>query len=245
MEKYAHVVYAYEMLDRSQALVERLNTHFVTAVQTVTKTVVARFGPADVGAAAAELTGVDADSRALFRHLVAKLEKSAYCPCTVELCEALCTLMLTYDQAANWHLAQAQVKVGQEHDNSVATDGDDGTDGEGGAGPRNRVASEVLRDFERRTHTDSVGQESSGYLRLKLALGRQRVWQDIQRHVSMCLDKFNLASFSLESFLQLLGLVRCLINIGEDFSGKKSDLLENTIRQISINFMANFHRYYC
>jgi len=76
----------------------------------------------------------------------------------------------------------------------------------------------------------------------KADAGRRRVWQDMQRHVATCLDKFSLAAFSLERFLQLLGLVRTLVQIGESFSGQTAATLEAAIHRTSLNFVASVHR---
>ncbi len=206
MEKYEEVVLAYSMLGRPKAVIDRLNTHFVSAVQSVTKAVVSRFVQADAakstsakpaaaaasapaagatGAASAAAdrgrptgTSTDQDSHAQFKQLINRLNKSSYSPCLVELCEALCSLMVTYvapvsilvncrfiffvrpfnryEQITQWHAMQgAKLPTSTGSGASLLVD----------------------RALALPPRVNSGSMPLDDYFKNKLEVGRQRIWQ--------------------------------------------------------------------
>jgi hypothetical protein len=263
---YGEIVRAYVRLGGFQAALDRLTLHFVTAVQNATKTVLNKYaGPAPVpmaavaavssalfavanvvtgdkdkdtgrGNAAAAAAGggggaggagntnagqaaagnaapvPEADEpRSQFKQLVGRVPPRAQISSLVELCEMLCSLMLNFDSMAAWHVSQGATVLSALDE--AATDSLKKSDG--GA-----VTEEMLRN--------------------RLENGRRRVWQDVQRHVALCLERFAVSDVTADRFLLLLGPVRLLMEIGQDFSGQPPAILESVVEKVSGNFLNVF-----
>lgn len=83
--------------------------------------------------------------------------------------------------------------------------------------------------------------DTSNLLSAKLRGQCRRFWHDVQRQIVCFLQAIDFEKSKLSSFMLLLGHVRRLINIGEDFSKSPSDILEAAIRQISLAFFHSVH----
>ncbi|KAF5276706.1 hypothetical protein FQR65_LT16233 [Abscondita terminalis] len=79
------------------------------------------------------------------------------------------------------------------------------------------------------------------YIKQKLENGLLKVWHDVQSKISMLLLNSDLASYKFDQFLQILGVVHRLMEVGEEFCGSKSDDLQDSIRKQSINYFKNYH----
>lgn len=79
---------------------------------------------------------------------------------------------------------------------------------------------------------------------------RRRLWQDIQRQVALFLDSIELSALTLPQYLQLLGHVKRLVSIGEDFvssgedsgPGETSTIVTKSIRTNSLEYITTMHR---
>ncbi|KAL1487430.1 hypothetical protein MTO96_030957, partial [Rhipicephalus appendiculatus] len=80
------------------------------------------------------------------------------------------------------------------------------------------------------------------YVIEKLRGGLQRVWQDIQKKVTQFLLASNIAGFKFNQFIQVLDIVRRLMDIGQDFCGSQSEELQQSLRQQSFNYFKDYHR---
>lgn len=76
----------------------------------------------------------------------------------------------------------------------------------------------------------------------KLREGLQRVWQDIQKKVTQFVLASNIAGFKFNQFIQVLDIVRRLMDIGQDFCGSQSEELQQSLRQQSFNYFKDYHR---
>ncbi|XP_033752043.1 syndetin-like isoform X2 [Pecten maximus] len=81
------------------------------------------------------------------------------------------------------------------------------------------------------------------YIRQKLDHGLTRIWHDVQQKVKIYILGTDMANFKLEDFIRVLDLVNRLIEIGEEFCGSKSEGLQDSLKQQSLNYFKNHHRY--
>ncbi|CAN7997826.1 unnamed protein product [Ixodes hexagonus] len=94
---------------------------------------------------------------------------------------------------------------------------------------------------------DCTGSEGEGgfearYVRDKLVAGLQRVWQDIQKKLTEYLLACNMSGFKFNQFIQVLDVVRRLMDIGEEFCSSRSEELQQSLKQQSLNYFKNYHR---
>ncbi|CAG2066049.1 unnamed protein product, partial [Timema podura] len=80
------------------------------------------------------------------------------------------------------------------------------------------------------------------YVKQKLENGLARIWQDVQSRISVYLLGSDLAWYKFDEFLQVLGIVHRLMEVGEEFCGSKSTDLQNSIRTQSMNYFINYHQ---
>ncbi|XP_076450690.1 syndetin-like [Babylonia areolata] len=80
------------------------------------------------------------------------------------------------------------------------------------------------------------------YVMQKLEYGRGRVWQDVQQKVKTYVLATDLSHFKLEEFIYVLDLINRMIKIGEEFCGSRSEGLQDSLKQQSLNYFKNHHR---
>lgn len=83
---------------------------------------------------------------------------------------------------------------------------------------------------------------SKEYIRQKLRNGLLKIWNDIKERVSTFLLLTNLSEYSFEKFIQMLGVLRKLTQVAEVFCGDTSEVLQDFIKQHSINYLENYHK---
>lgn len=81
-----------------------------------------------------------------------------------------------------------------------------------------------------------------GYVKKKLEHGLTRIWQDVQLKVKTYLLGTDLSIFKYDDFIFVLDIVSRLMQVGEEFCGSKSEVLQESIRKQSINYFKNHHR---
>ncbi|KAI4455060.1 hypothetical protein MML48_9g00009008 [Holotrichia oblita] len=79
------------------------------------------------------------------------------------------------------------------------------------------------------------------YIKQKLEHNLVKIWQDVQSKVSNLLLNSDLAMYKFDQFVQVLGIVHRLINVGEEFCGSKSQELQESIKKQSDNYFKNYH----
>ncbi|XP_059150713.1 syndetin-like isoform X2 [Physella acuta] len=80
------------------------------------------------------------------------------------------------------------------------------------------------------------------YVNQKLEYGRGRVWQDVQQKVKMFVLATNLSGFKLDEFIYVLDIINRMIEIGEEFCGSKSEGLQDSLKQQSLNYFKTHHQ---
>lgn len=84
----------------------------------------------------------------------------------------------------------------------------------------------------------SVNKE---YVREKLNNGLMKIWHDVQFKVSMFLTESDLSQYPFEKFVRVLGILKRLISVGEEFCGDTSENLQNFIKNCTISYLKNYH----
>ncbi|XP_006891534.1 PREDICTED: coiled-coil domain-containing protein 132 [Elephantulus edwardii] len=81
-----------------------------------------------------------------------------------------------------------------------------------------------------------------GYVKKKLEHGLSRIWQDVQLKVKTYLLGTDLSIFKYDDFIFVLDIISRLMQVGEEFCGSKSEVLQESIRKQSVNYFKNYHR---
>ncbi|XP_066483523.1 syndetin isoform X1 [Tiliqua scincoides] len=92
----------------------------------------------------------------------------------------------------------------------------------------------------------NMGAEESnfdrGYVKKKLEHGLSRIWQDVQLKVKTYLLGTDMSNFKYDDFIFVLDIISRLMQVGEEFCGSKSEVLQESIRKQSVNYFKNYHR---
>ncbi|XP_031849318.1 vacuolar protein sorting 50 [Nomia melanderi] len=92
--------------------------------------------------------------------------------------------------------------------------------------------------------TDSKDLEdtsSKEYVKHKLGTSMIRIWHDVEMKISIFLMNTDLTYIKFEQFVQVLGIVNRLIEIGEELCGFKSENLQESIRKQSLSYFSHYH----
>ncbi|KAL7829541.1 hypothetical protein AOLI_G00304260 [Acnodon oligacanthus] len=147
-----------------------------------------------------------------YKDLCTHITPDSYIPCLTDLCKALWEVMLSYYRTMQWH---------EEHDKEEAADAD--TDGSSNESPGD----------------STVGRS---YVKKKLEHGLSRIWQDVQLKVKAYLLGTDMSNFKYDDFIVVLDVISRLMQVGEEFCGSKSEVLQESIKRQSVNYFKNYHR---
>uniref|UniRef100_UPI003AACF482 syndetin n=2 Tax=Centroberyx TaxID=88664 RepID=UPI003AACF482 len=106
------------------------------------------------------------------------------------------------------------------------------------------------RDKEETTPTpdDAAAAESDesvvdrSYVKKKLEHGLTRIWQDVQLKVKAYILGTDMSNFKYDDFIVVLDVISRLMQVGEEFCGSKSEVLQESIKRQSVNYFKNYHR---
>ncbi|KFU92589.1 Coiled-coil domain-containing protein 132 [Chaetura pelagica] len=147
-----------------------------------------------------------------YKDLCTHITSDSYIPCLADLCKALWEVMLSYYRTMQWH---------EDHDqDEEATVSSDGS---------NVIGTEE-NSFDR------------SYVKKKLEHGLSRIWQDVQLKVKTYLLGTDLSNFKYDDFIFVLDVTSRLMQVGEEFCGSKSEVLQESIRKQSVNYFKTYHR---
>lgn len=79
------------------------------------------------------------------------------------------------------------------------------------------------------------------YVHEKLDHNLEKIWQDVQNKVSSLLLNSDLSMYKFDQFVQVLGIVHRLMEVGEEFCGSKSEELQESIRKQSVTYFKVYH----
>ncbi|KAM8841238.1 syndetin isoform 5-T5 [Spinachia spinachia] len=147
-----------------------------------------------------------------YKDLCTHITLDSYIPCLTDLCKALWEVMVSYHHTMQWH---------EEHDKHEATPAAVPLDG----------AAES---------DDSVVDRS--YVKKKLEHGLTRIWQDVQLKVKAYILGTDMSNFKYDDFIVVLDVISRLMQVGEEFCGSKSEVLQESIKRQSVNYFKNYHR---
>ncbi|GCB74479.1 hypothetical protein scyTo_0003569 [Scyliorhinus torazame] len=108
----------------------------------------------------------------------------------------------------------------EEHDNEESAPASDG---------RNVISSDD-------------GNFNRSYVKKKLEHGLSRIWQDVQLKAKTYLLGTDLSNFKYDDFIFVLDIISRLMQVGEEFCGSKSEVLQESIRKQSVNYFKSYHR---
>uniref|UniRef100_A0A671TNL2 VPS50 subunit of EARP/GARPII complex n=1 Tax=Sparus aurata TaxID=8175 RepID=A0A671TNL2_SPAAU len=91
-----------------------------------------------------------------------------------------------------------------------------------------------------RTLLSSVVDRS--YVKKKLEHGLTRIWQDVQLKVKAYILGTDMSNFKYDDFIVVLDVISRLMQVGEEFCGSKSEVLQESIKRQSVNYFKNYHR---
>ncbi|KAL2080030.1 hypothetical protein ACEWY4_023823 [Coilia grayii] len=148
-----------------------------------------------------------------YRDLCTHITTDSYIPCLTDLCKALWEVMLSYHRTMQWH---------EEHDKEEAAATPD-PEGSGEEGSDEAV----------------VGRT---YVKKKLEHGLTRIWQDVQLKVKAYLLGTDMSNFKYDDFIVVLDVISRLMQVGEEFCGSRSEVLQESIKRQSVNYFKNYHR---
>ncbi|XP_034017409.1 syndetin [Thalassophryne amazonica] len=80
------------------------------------------------------------------------------------------------------------------------------------------------------------------YVQKKLEHGLTRIWQDVQLKVKAYILGTDMSNFKYDDFIVVLDVISRLMQVGEEFCGSKSEVLQESIKCQSINYFKNYHR---
>ncbi|XP_067359592.1 syndetin isoform X2 [Channa argus] len=80
------------------------------------------------------------------------------------------------------------------------------------------------------------------YVKKKLEHGLTRIWQDVQLKVKAYILGTDMSNFQYDDFIVVLDVISRLMQVGEEFCGSKSEVLQESIKRQSINYFKNYHR---
>ncbi|XP_053983374.1 syndetin isoform X1 [Hylaeus volcanicus] len=90
-----------------------------------------------------------------------------------------------------------------------------------------------VKDFE--------GTFCKEYVKHKLGNSMIRIWHDVEMKISIFLMNTDLTYIKFEQFVQVLGIVNRLMEIGEELCGFKSENLQESIRKQSLSYFSHYH----
>ncbi|XP_041868334.1 syndetin isoform X2 [Melanotaenia boesemani] len=98
------------------------------------------------------------------------------------------------------------------------------------------------------TQNDAATAESDelmvdrSYVKKKLEHGLTRIWQDVQLKVKAYILGTDMSNFKYDDFIMVLDVISRLMQVGEEFCGSKSEVLQESIKRQSVNYFKNYHR---
>ncbi|XP_022603215.1 syndetin isoform X3 [Seriola dumerili] len=147
-----------------------------------------------------------------YKDLCTHITLDSYIPCLTDLCKALWEVMLSYHRTMQWH---------EEHDKQENTPTPD--------------------DAAAAAESDELVVDRS-YVKKKLEHGLTRIWQDVQLKVKAYILGTDMSNFKYDDFIVVLDVISRLMQVGEEFCGSKSEVLQESIKRQSINYFKNYHR---
>uniref|UniRef100_A0A9J7X536 VPS50 subunit of EARP/GARPII complex n=1 Tax=Cyprinus carpio carpio TaxID=630221 RepID=A0A9J7X536_CYPCA len=147
-----------------------------------------------------------------YKDLCTHITTDSYIPCLTDLCKALWEVMLSYHLTMQWHDEINEYTVNPVFVDDSSTEGSD---------------------------ESTVGRS---YVKKKLEHGLTRIWQDVQLKVKAYLLGTDVSNFKYDDFIVVLDVISRLMQVGEEFCGSKSEVLQESIKRQSVNYFKNYHR---
>ncbi|XP_015119405.1 syndetin [Diachasma alloeum] len=82
---------------------------------------------------------------------------------------------------------------------------------------------------------------SNQYIKQKLENGMTRIWHDVEIKICTFLTATDLTSLKFEQFVQVLGIINRLMEVGEELCGSKTENLQKTMRNQCSLYFSHYH----
>lgn len=82
---------------------------------------------------------------------------------------------------------------------------------------------------------------SNQYIKQKLENGMTRMWHDVEIKISTFLAATDLTPLKFEQFVQVLGIVNRLMEVGEEVCGSQTENLQKTMRNQCLLYFSHYH----
>lgn len=147
-----------------------------------------------------------------YKDLCTHITLDSYIPCLTDLCKALWEVMLSYHRTMQWHEEHDKLETEPTPDDAAAA-----------------------------AESDELVVDRS-YVKKKLEHGLTRIWQDVQLKVKAYILGTDMSNFKYDDFIVVLDVISRLMQVGEEFCGSKSEVLQESIKRQSVNYFKNYHR---
>ena len=149
-----------------------------------------------------------------YNELCKCLTTDSFIACLTDLCKALWDIMSNYYRILSFHREEA---IEESEANSVFNQNDS-------------VDHQLDLTFNKR------------FIIQKLEHGLGRIWQDVQQKVRTLVQSFDLSLYNFDEFINILGIAEKMVEIGEEFCGNKSEDLQNSLHNQTVNYFQNYHK---
>ncbi|XP_034949710.1 syndetin [Chelonus insularis] len=88
---------------------------------------------------------------------------------------------------------------------------------------------------------ESDGLFSQQYVKQKLETGMARIWHDVEIKVSMLLISADITTYKFEHFVQILGTINRLTEVGKELCDSKSENLQKSMKEQCSRYFFHYH----
>ncbi|KAG8037266.1 hypothetical protein G9C98_005476 [Cotesia typhae] len=79
------------------------------------------------------------------------------------------------------------------------------------------------------------------YVQQKLETGIVKIWHDVEIKISTYLMSTNVTYFKFEQFVRILSIINRLMEVSEEFCGKKLEILQQSMKDQCLLYFAQYH----
>eukprot|EP00047_Mylnosiga_fluctuans_P003321 m.228531 g.228531 ORF g.228531 m.228531 type:complete len:1010 (-) comp11757_c0_seq1:143-3172(-) len=242
VQQYEIIMSGYKALDMQREAVEKVQLNFGVVINNLVRNTVLR-----VVSAGGKEVPIEEFRGVPVKEILKRLPQASFEDCLVDVCRAVCRIMVIFARICRWHTKQGQ---GSTHrrtrsdDTTAATFGAAPTSGAAPGPPETpaRTPGTTLTEPLTPSMTSLAAAAGSDPSLQKLETTRRRIWLDVQKQVAIMISALDLSTARLSVFLRILGHIRRLIDIGEDFSKITATVLDEAIRSRTLSYVFAHHR---
>ena len=227
---YIKLYEAYSLLHKRQNLMDQLHMHLASHIHNSAFTVILGYvelynslnllnNSSNLNSSFDNSNNIQSSfSKMKYSEICKYVNSECFLPCYLDICKALWRLMRNYKAIIEWHKV-TDPAINEQHSSPISASVDD--------------TVSVSKDSD--TVTDNL------YIEQKLQHGLQRMWQDIQSRVRIFILASDTSHFKFDEFLKILDITNRIIEIGSNFCGSKSEMLQDAIKIQTTKFFQREH----